>query len=95
MSRVKVFIPSHARRRIQQRGGDVGTIAAASRRAATQVARDLRGSRRLAVDISRLPEVVPVIEVSAPEGKAPRAVVKTVLPFDAPSLASMEVVRVY
>jgi hypothetical protein len=47
------------------------------------------------VDISRLPEVIPVIEVSAPEGKAPRAVAKTVLPFDAPSLASMEVVRVY
>jgi hypothetical protein len=36
-----------------------------------------------------------VVEFSpARKGTSPKAVVKTVLPFDAPSLASMEVVHV-
>jgi hypothetical protein len=93
--RVRVYIPHHARCRIEERGGDVSTIASAARQAARRVVPRLQRPRRLAVDCKAVPEVLSVVEFSpARKGTSPKAVVKTVLPFDAPSLASMEVVHV-
>ena len=95
MDRIRVFVTPHAQRRIEQRGGDVGTIASAARRVTRRVAPWLQRPRRLAVDVQRLPEVIPVIEIRpARRGKPAQAVVKTVLPPDAHSLRELEVVYV-
>jgi len=90
--RVRVCMPDHVHARIQERGGDPASVAAAARRAARAVLPRLHRPHKVAVETERLP-VVAVVQI-LPGKKPPRAVVKTVLPPTAPSLRRMEVVYV-